>query len=225
MRPARIGSDEGGVALERRIGVVGAQDHPFGKLARDRIGDARLGGIGLGFLAFARQPRSRALLRRCRLPRWLLSARPRTGRRPAAQRLEDGARFEERAAQTDIGLREGCEGRCRSALPAAGSAGAAWLMVRRAGMRLPLACRTASRAAGAARELFVLRPSPLGADSPQAAANAKQMLKRLRPVAFIQPRLSVNPATPIQARPQALGLVRPKSLTNDTEKFAPARYS
>ena len=39
MRPARIGVHEGGVALETRIGVVAAQDHPFGELARDRIGD------------------------------------------------------------------------------------------------------------------------------------------------------------------------------------------
>ena len=54
VRPARIGVDEGGVALEAGVGVVGAQDHPFGEFARDRIADARLGGIGVGFLAFAR---------------------------------------------------------------------------------------------------------------------------------------------------------------------------
>ena len=54
VRPARIGLDPGGVALERGIGVVRAQDHPFGKLARHRIADARFSRVGFRFLAFAR---------------------------------------------------------------------------------------------------------------------------------------------------------------------------
>ena len=53
MRPARVRLDEGCVALKGGVGVVGTQDHPFGEFARDRIGDARFGGIGVCFLAFA----------------------------------------------------------------------------------------------------------------------------------------------------------------------------
>ncbi len=53
VRPIRVGGDEGGVALEARIGVVGAQDHPFGKLAGDRVDDGVLGGIGIRFAALA----------------------------------------------------------------------------------------------------------------------------------------------------------------------------
>ena len=45
--------DEGGVALEARLGVVGTQDHPFGEQARDRIVDGGFGGIGVGVAAFA----------------------------------------------------------------------------------------------------------------------------------------------------------------------------
>ena len=55
MRPTRIGFDPGGVALEGGVGVVGAQDQPFGKLARHGIADARLGRVGFRFAAFARR--------------------------------------------------------------------------------------------------------------------------------------------------------------------------
>jgi len=42
------------------------------------------------------------------------------------------------------------------------------------------------------------------AHSPHEAANAKRMLKRLRPVAIIKPRAVVSPATRISAGPLAL---------------------
>ena len=41
-RPARIGGEEGAIALDRRAIVVAAQDDPFRELARDRIGDRGL---------------------------------------------------------------------------------------------------------------------------------------------------------------------------------------
>ena len=164
VRPARICSDEGRVTLERRIGIVGTQDHPFGKLACDGIADARLGGIGLGFLALAGSldhafHSSNVGFRSCcrRRDREGAGGRPR-------ERFEDGARLGDRAAQPDIGLRERCEGPVfRSVVaPAAVSAGAGWRKVRMLPVsRLPPACQTGSPAAVAARELFVLRPSPL----------------------------------------------------------------
>ena len=111
VRPARICSDEGRVTLERRIGIVGTQDHPFGKLACDGIADARLRGIGLGFLALAGSldhafHSSNVGFRSCcrRRDREGAGGRPR-------ERFEEGARLGDRAAQPDIGLREGCEAR------------------------------------------------------------------------------------------------------------------
>ncbi len=50
MRPARIGVHEGRVARETRIGIVAAQDRPFGELAGDRILDGVFGGVGIGEL-------------------------------------------------------------------------------------------------------------------------------------------------------------------------------
>ena len=99
VRPARICFDEGRVTLERRIGIVGTQDHPFGKLACDRIADARLGGIGLGFLALAGSldhafHRSNVGFRSCCRRR----DREGAGCRPC-ERLEEGAALEDRAAQ------------------------------------------------------------------------------------------------------------------------------
>ena len=107
VRPARIGLHESGVALEGRIGVVGAQDYPFGELARNRIGDARLGGIGVRFLALAGRLDDafhrgdiggRGGGRRC------------DGKGPGGrsrERLKKSPAFEYRAMQADIGLREG----------------------------------------------------------------------------------------------------------------------
>ena len=51
-RPARIGRNEGAIALDRSAVVVAAQDQPFGELAGDRIGDRglrlrRIGGLVL----------------------------------------------------------------------------------------------------------------------------------------------------------------------------------
>src|SRR6185312_12824288 len=51
VRPARIGGDETGVALEAWLGVVAAQDDPFGKLARDRIGDRLFRSVCVAVLA------------------------------------------------------------------------------------------------------------------------------------------------------------------------------
>ena len=106
VRPARICLDEGRVTLERRIGIVGTQDHPFGKLACDRIADARLGGIGLGFLALAGSldhafHSSNVGFRSCCRRRDCERAGCRS-----CERLEEGAALEDRAVQADIGLRE-----------------------------------------------------------------------------------------------------------------------
>ncbi|MEY9205313.1 hypothetical protein ABIF05_004423 [Bradyrhizobium elkanii] len=54
-RPARIGIEESAVALDRGAVVLAAQDQPFGKLARDRIGDRSLGLGGVRRLALAQQ--------------------------------------------------------------------------------------------------------------------------------------------------------------------------
>ena len=188
VRPARICSDEGRVTLERRIGIVGTQDHPFGKLACDGIADARLGGIGLGFLALAGSldhafHRSNVGFRSCcrRRDREGAGGRPR-------ERFEDGARLGDRAAQPDIGLRERCEARFFVLLVAlaAASAGAGWPKERPVSRAACLTTWIAGRGRG--KGTFCASAVAVWADSTDAAVNVKQMPKRLRLVAFIQPR-------------------------------------
>ena len=53
VRPVRISVHEGGVAGKAHVGVVAAQDDPFGEFVGDRIADAGFRGIGVGELAFA----------------------------------------------------------------------------------------------------------------------------------------------------------------------------
>jgi hypothetical protein len=57
------------------------------------------------------------------------------------------------------------------------------------------------------------------ADSTDAAVNVKQMLKRLRLVAFIQPRLIRGPGDPDSGKVANVWLARPNSLTNDTKNL------
>ena len=109
--PARIGFDPGSVALERRIGVVGAQDHPFGKLARHGIADACLSCVGFRFAAFARWLRSRVFTAAISGVRRRVRRCDRKGAgRGSRQWLEVRTGFEKPAAQPDIGLRVRGEG-------------------------------------------------------------------------------------------------------------------
>jgi hypothetical protein len=107
MRPSGVGLYESGVSLERGIGVIRTQDDPLGQLASNRIGDTRLGRIGVGVSAFARcfdhtLHRGDIIRRGGRVRR--NSKWPRGW---ADKRFEFSTAFEQCPMQTDIGLGKG----------------------------------------------------------------------------------------------------------------------
>ena len=175
VRPARICFDEGRVTLERRIGIVGTQDHPFGKLACDRIADARLGGIGLGFLALAGSldhafHSSNVGFRSCcrRRDREGAGGRPR-------ERFEEGARSRgsRRAARHWPARRMERPGLFVLLVAVAGRFCGSWVAKECAGIALPLACQHGSAGRGRGKGTFCASAVADSADSTQAAVNVK----------------------------------------------------
>ncbi len=107
VRPVGVVAHESGVALEGRVGVVRAQDHPFGELAGDRVGNGLLGRIGVGVAAFA-------CGRDDGFHRCDVGIRGGNRRRDGEgagngphHAFEGGATRKESAVQADIGLSEG----------------------------------------------------------------------------------------------------------------------
>jgi hypothetical protein len=107
------------------------------------------------------------------------------------------ASIEQRATQSDIGLRVGGEAAAVGVV-----FGLVLLSSGSAGLVVFLAVFRGGRGRG--KGTFCTVAENDSAHSPQEAANAKRMLKRLRPVAIIKPRAVVSPATRISAGPLAM---------------------
>ena len=133
--------------------------------------------------------RSRALLRQCRLPMSISSVRPQKDRPRVALAARSRRAFQKARRATTLA--------CAyedMPVPLAAGCGAG------TGASLPAFSGGRGRGKGTVPEYAL-------AHSPQEAANAKRMLKRLRPVAIIKPR-AIGPRRPeFRAGPQAFGLL------------------